>query len=199
MSYNFTINMIPLVIAAVISGALAVYTWINRKAAGATLFSLMMFILFEWGLSYIFELAGIDLKTKIFWEFMKFIGVVATPVAWLFFAFEYTGRKTWVNARNIVMLSIIPVVTLIILITNNTHHLFRTERSLGFESGFTILETVNGPWFWVHSAYTYLLIMVGLVILVRALLHWPPQYRGQMIWILLAVLTPLIANAVTNL
>jgi len=95
MPYNFTPNMIPLVIAAAISGALAVYTWVNRKTAGATIFSLMMFILFEWGLSYIFELAGKDLKTKIFWEFIKFIGVVATPVVWLLFAFEYTGRKAW--------------------------------------------------------------------------------------------------------
>ncbi len=197
MSYTFTSNMIPLVIAAIISGALAVYTWINRKAAGATIFSLMMFILFEWGTSYIFELAGVDLQTKIFWEFMKFIGVVATPVAWLFFAFEYTGRKTWVNVRNIAILSIIPLVTLIILLTNDTHHLFRAERSLAFENGFTVLKTINGPWFWLHSGYTYLLIMIGLVLIVRALLHWPPQYRGQMIWILLATLTPLIANIVT--
>lgn len=197
MSYTFTTNMIPLVIAAAISGALAVYTWINRKAAGATLFSLMMFILFEWGTSYIFELAGTDLQTKVFWEFMKFIGVVATPVAWLLFAFEYTGRKTWVNVRNIVVLSILPLATLIVLLTNDTHRLFRIERTLGFENGFTLLETVNGPWFWVHSGYTYLLIMIGLVMVIRTLLRWPPQYRGQMVWILLATLTPLIANIVT--
>jgi PAS domain-containing protein len=39
--------------------------------------------------------------------------------------------------------------------------------------------------------------MVGLVMVIRALLRWPPQYRGQMVWILLATLTPLIANAIT--
>jgi len=197
MLYNFTPNMIPLVIAAAISGVLAVYTWINRKTAGATLFSLMMYILFEWGASYIFELAGTDLKTKIFWEFIKFIGVVATPVVWLLFAFEYTGRKAWVNTRNVILLSILPLVTTIILLTNSTNNLFRANYALISENGFLALETTNGPWFWAHSAYTYLLIMIGLVLVVRTLLRWPPQYRGQMLWILLATLTPLIANAIT--
>ena len=51
MPYRFTFNMVPLVFAAVISGVLAVYTWKNRKTAGATPFSVMMFILFEWGIS----------------------------------------------------------------------------------------------------------------------------------------------------
>ena len=104
MSYHFTINMLPLAIAAAISGGLAWYTWQNRRASGATPFALMMFILFEWGISYILELASTDLKTKIFWEILKFAGVVSTPVAWLTFAFEYTGRKVWINARRLAML-----------------------------------------------------------------------------------------------
>jgi PAS domain S-box-containing protein len=189
--------MLPLVVAAAISGALAFYTWQNRKTAGATPFSVLMLILFEWEISYIFELAGTDIQTKIFWEGMKFAGVVATPVAWLVFAFEYTGRKAWINARRLAMLSIIPLTTMIILLTNNSHGLFRTKRELITEGGFLLLKTTDGIWFWVHAAYTYVLIMIGLVFIVRALLRWPAQYRGQMIWILLAALTPLIANAIT--
>ncbi len=197
MPYHFTLNMLPLVFAAATSGALAVYTWRNRKTAGATPFSVMMFILFEWGTSYILELAAVDIQTKIFWSIFKFGGVVATPVAWLTFAFEYTGRKIWINARRLAMLSILPLTTMIIIITNDAHGLFRTQWSLASEGGYLLLSTVNGPWFWVHAAYTYTLIMIGLVLIVRALLRWPAQYRGQMIWILLSTLTPLIANAIT--
>ncbi len=197
MSYHFTLNMIPLAISALISGVLALYTWRNRRMAGVLPFSVLMFILFEWGTCYIFELAGTDIQTKLFWETTKFIGVVATPVAWLIFAFEYTGRKTWVNARRLAMLSILPLTTMIIILTNGSHGLFRTSRELSFEGGFLLLRTTNGPWFWVHAAYTYLLIMIGLVLIVRALLRWPAQYRGQMMWILLSTLTPLIANVIT--
>ena len=197
MHYSFTINMLPLVIAAAISGLLAIYTWQNRKTAGATPFSLMLFILFEWGTSYILELAGTDISTKIFWEFFKFVGVIATPVAWLVFAFEYTGRKTWINPRRLALLSLIPLTSIIILATNKSHHLFRATWSLATQGGFFLLNATNGSWYWVHAAYTYTLIMIGLVLIIRALLRWPAQYRGQMIWILLSTLTPLIANIIT--
>jgi len=197
MSYHFTPNMIPLVVAALISGGLAAYTWPNRKTAGATPFFAMMFILFVWGTSYIFELAGTDIQTKIFWETWKFAGVVTAPVAWLVFAFEYTGRKAWINTRRLLALAIIPVISFFIILTNGWHGWFRASRTLSFEGGFLLLRTTDGPWFWVNASYTYVLMIVGLVLIIRALLRWPAQYRGQMIWILLASLTPLIANAIT--
>jgi PAS domain S-box-containing protein len=189
--------MLPLVITAAISGVLGLYTWRNRKTVGAPPLAVLMFILFEWGTVYIFELAGTNIQTKIAWEAVKFVGVVATPVAWMVFAFEYTGRKVWLNTRRLAMLSIIPLTTIIIIITNGSHKLFRARYELTTEGGFLLLKTVNGPWFWVHAAYTYILIMIGLVLIIRALLRWPAQYRGQMIWILLACLTPLIANVIT--
>jgi len=197
MPYRFTLNMLPLIFAAAISGALAIYTWRNRKTAGATPFSIMLFILFQWGASYIMELAATDIQTKIVWEIIKFVGVVFTPVAWMVFAFEYTGRKTWINHRRLAFLSIIPLTTIIILITNGSHGLFRASRSLANEGGFLLLDTTNGPWFWVHAAYTYALITIGLVLIIRALLRWPAQYRGQMLMILLATLAPVIANIIT--
>jgi len=197
MPYQFTLNMVPLIFAAAISGALAIYTWRNRKTAGATPFSILLFILFMWGISYILELAAMDMQSKTFWAIIKFVGVVATPVAWLTFAFEYTGRRAWINARRLAMLSIIPLTSIILLATNESHQLFWASKDLVVEGGFHLLVTTYGPWFWVHAAYTYTLIMVGLVLIIRALLRWPAQYRGQMIWILLSTLTPLIANAIT--
>ncbi|MFT3895453.1 MAG: histidine kinase N-terminal 7TM domain-containing protein [Anaerolineales bacterium] len=197
MQYRFTPNMLPLVAAAALSGALAWYTWRNRRTAGAISLSLLLFILFEWNVSYIIHLAATELTLKVFWLNISFIGVVATPVAWMTFAFEYTGRKVWINARRLALLSIIPLTTIIIIFTDKWHYLFRTSETLASEGGFLLLNTINGSWFWVHAAYTYTLIMIGLFLIVRALLRWPAQYRGQMIWILLATLTPLIANVIT--
>lgn len=197
MIYRFTPNMLPLAITALISGALALYTWRNRRTAGATPLSILMFILFQWTTSYIFQLAGLDLYTKIFWAKVMFLGVVTTPLAWLVFALEYTGRKTWVNKQRFALLSILPIITIIIIYTNSVHHLFWGSQSLSTQGGFLLLVTTNGQWFWFHAAYTYLLIMVGLFLIVRALLRWSAQYRGQMLLLLLSTLTPLIANVIT--
>ncbi|MEP7133348.1 MAG: histidine kinase N-terminal 7TM domain-containing protein [Chloroflexota bacterium] len=197
MSYHFTPNMLPLVIAALIAGILAWYTWQHRQSTGVRPFSLMMLILFEWVFSYILELAATDLDSKFFWTQLKFAGVIATPVVWLLFALEYTGRKAWTTRTRIILLSILPLVSMGMILTNDFHHLFWLGKSLASEGGFLLLSTIYGPWFWVHAAYTYTLIMIGLVLVIRALLRWPAQYRGQMLWILLATLAPLIANVLT--
>jgi PAS domain S-box-containing protein len=197
MRYNFTPNMLPLVITAVISCALAVYTWRNRKTAGALPISILMMVLFLWEVCYIFLLAGLDEPTKIFWSNLMFIWVIATPLIWLIFALEFTGRRAWLNRSRFILLSIFPLATILIVFTNEFHHLFWIKQWMFAEGGFLILGSINGPWFWIHTAYTYVLIAIGLFLIVRALLRWPRQYRGQMILILLATLTPLIANVVT--
>jgi len=160
-------------------------------------FSITMFVIFIWGFGYILELAGSRIETKYFWEFITFIGVTFTPVAWLVFAFEYTQRKAWATTRRLTLLSILPSLTLFFLLTNRFHGLFRHSYKIVFENGFHLLKVVNGPWFWVNTAYAYLLITVGLVMIIRALLRWPVQYRGQMFMILLATFAPLIANIMT--
>ena len=197
MAYQFTPNMILLFIAAAIAGALALYTWHNRRTPGALPFAALLLILFQWSLTYILQLAAADLHTKILWSNITFIGVAATPIAWLVFALEYTGRKAWIDMRRLVLLSIMPLITIAIIFTNESHGLFHSSQRLASEGGFVLLQTENGPWFWVHAAYTYALIMIGLILIIRALLRWPAAYRGQMIWILLATLTPLIANVIT--
>src|SRR5215510_1742150 len=151
MTYQFTPNMIPLAAAALISAALAWYTWRHRRTTGAVPFSWMMWILFQWGISYILQLAATDIQSKLFWADFMFIGVVATPVAWLAFALEYTGRKAWMTRTRLILLLILPLVTISIIFTNGAHKLFRASESLAHEGGFLLLKTTNGPWFWVHA------------------------------------------------
>src|SRR5512138_77852 len=112
MSYQFTLSMLPLALGALVSGAVALYTWQNRQAIGAGPFAIMMLMLYEWEICYIFQLAGTDLPTKLFWDKLMFVGVVSTPVAWLAFALEYTRRRPLVNVRRLALLCIFPILTL---------------------------------------------------------------------------------------
>lgn len=197
MAYHFTISMLPLFAAALISGGLAWYTWRHRRTQGATPFAVQMIILLQWEISYILQVAATDLPTKFLWDKITFLGVVAMPVAWLVFAVEYIGRKSWINARRLALLSIMPVITTIIIWTNPSHGLFWPDIGIVQEGSFLLIKTSNGPWFWVHAAYSYILIMIGLVMLIRALLQWPAQYRAQMSVVMFSILTPLIANILT--
>src|SRR5512138_707090 len=194
MSYYFTLGMLPLALGVLISLALALYTLRNRRAIGAVSFLIMMLMLIEWEICYILQLAGTNFTTKVFWDKWMFIGVALTPVAWLAFALEYTRRKAWLNTARLVVLSIVPVVTLALIATSNFHQIFWLKIAVSSEGGYLHLANVNGPGFWMHTVYSYILSVVGLVMIVQALLRWPPQYRGQMVWVLLATLLPFVAN-----
>jgi PAS domain S-box-containing protein len=197
MSLQAILYLLLLIISAMISGFLAWYTWRHRQTVGAKTFSLLMLILFQWSTSYILQITSTNLVTKTFWSQITFLGIVTTPVVWLLFALEYTGRKNWITRQRIVALFIVPLITTVIIWTNEYHNWFWTFRELRLVDDLVLMNSENGFWFWIHAAYSYILLLTGAVLIVRALLRWPAQYRGQMAWILFAVAAPWLANAIT--
>ena len=197
MSLQFTFYSIPLIIATTISGALVIYTWRHRRTPGATPFTIMMVALFEWGFIYILELASTDLTVKILLRSITFIGVLITPTSWFLFALEYTSSKSWITRRRLLMLSIMPLVTYIMILTNSSHGLFWATQKLATAGPFLVIDSINGAGFWVHAIYSYILLLVGAILIVRNIMRWPRQYRGQIIAVLFSVATPWLANAIT--
>jgi len=197
MSLQSIFYLSTLTIAAIISGSLAWYTWRNQQTMGAKPFSLLMLSIFYWSVTYILQLASPGIATKIFWEKVTFIAVVTTPVMWLIFALEYAGRKEWMSRPRTPLLFVVPFLTMIVIATNEAHHLFWFNQQFFRVSGLLLEQSDNGLWFWVHAAYSYVLILIGTVLIVRSLLRWPSHYRRQLPWMLLAIATPWLANAIT--
>ena len=127
MSWRFTPYIFPVVIAGVISAGLALYAWRRRLMAGVIPFSILMLAVAVWTLGYALELAGGDIPTKIFWLGIEYLGIVIVPVAWLALALQYTGRTKWLTPRILVLLSIEPLITLVLVWTNDIHHLVHVK------------------------------------------------------------------------
>lgn len=199
MPYSFSLYTFPLFFAASFSGFIAVYSWLQRQTKGAKPFALMMGLLFFWSTAYAMQVASLTLDAMMLWQDITFISVVLTPVAWLLFALEYTGQKALIDRYRLAFtLFIVPIVTTIVIWTNPWHQWFWVSREMVPEGGIFVINTVNGFWFWqVHAVYSYLAMFIGAVLVVRVLLRWPAQFRGQMIAVLLAVLAPWIANIIT--
>jgi PAS domain S-box-containing protein len=197
MSSQLILYLTILTASTGISLILAVYTWRRRQTTGAKLFSLMMLALFVWSLTYLIQILSPTLAAQAFWNKATYFGIVTTPIFWFLFSLEYTERKNWITRSRLVGLFIFPVITLLLIWTNAAHHLFWvTDGKLVQEGDILLRSAENGLWFWVHSLYSYFFILAGTVMVVRALLHWPSQYRGQMAWILLAVFAPWIFNII---
>jgi len=192
--WQYTPYVLPLLVAAAISAALALYAWRRRPAPGATPFALLMVAVAEWSLGNALELGSTDLLTKGFWTKIEFLGVTAVPVLWLAFALQHTGREKWLTTRNLVLLAIEPLVTLLLHWTNEVHGLIARDVRLDTSGSFPVLDLTYGAGFWVYIAYSYLLLLLGTFLLLQALIRSPRLYRGQAGAVLIAALAPWAGN-----
>jgi PAS domain S-box-containing protein len=186
--------VLPLLLAAAISASLALYAWQRRSTPAAVPFVWLLVAVAEWSVGYALELASADLSLKVFWARVQYFGIVAAPVTWFIFARQYARGGRPLARRYLLLAAIIPLATLILVWTNNAHHLIWTKTSLSTRGPFAVLEVTYGPWFWIHSAYSYGFMMFGTFLIFQSRLQSAPPYRGQAIALLLAALAPWLGN-----
>jgi PAS domain S-box-containing protein len=189
---NFDVML--LLLSFVFSALLAVYMWRRRPLRSATAASVLMMAVAVWSLGYTLELNSPDLATKIFWAKVEYFGIVSVPVAWLSFALHYTGRSEWVTVRNIVWLAVMPATILILVWTNEAHGLIWRDLWIDVSDGAEFLSSEHGTGFWIHSAYSYLILAFGTALLVRALFRARDLYRDQVLAVLGGAMAPWLGN-----
>jgi len=200
MHWQFIPYVLPVVASAVVSAALALAAWHRRPAPGATSFCLLMLAVAQWALGYALELASPDLPTTLFWDNISWLGAVSAPALWLAFALQYTGRARWLTRQSVVILVVEPLVTLLLVWTNQFHGLIESNIRLNPGSPFSALVVTYGVWYWINIAYSYLLLFLGALLigsLIQALIRSASLYRGQASALLIAVLAPWVGNALT--
>lgn len=195
MTWQYTPYIIPIVISTLISLAVTVLAWQRRHVPGATPLVFMMLSISEWLLFYILEVGSTTLAGNLFWANVTYIGIVAAPVCWLFFALEYTKPSKKITWRTAVPFLIEPAIILLVMITDNFHHLFRQEVMLNTSGPYAYLAIVRGPLFWVHVAYSYGLMAYGTYLLIRAYIYTSSLYRAQIGISVLGAFIPWIVNA----
>jgi len=195
MEFQFSIYIIPLIAASIISGWVAVYSWSRRSNTGTVALTLLAAAVSEWSLGYALEIAGADLPTKVFWGKIQYIGIVSVPLLWVGFAFHHANQARWLTLRTMVLMSIVPVATFILVLTTESHGLVWREISITKTGGFSALSVSYGYWFWINAIYAYVLLVIGTIIVIRSIGRSAGIYRSQAVLLLLAVLAPWIGNA----
>jgi PAS domain S-box-containing protein len=186
-----------LAVAAAETATLAAAVWLRyRKERGALPFVLLMIGVALWSAAYAVELSTPTLAGKLLAARIEYFGIVSVPVFFLIFVLAYTGRDSWLTLRNLILLAVVPLASLLLVWTNELHTLFYRSVSIATEQGIQHFEPVYGPWFWIHTAYSYLMLLMALILLTRSLIKFPQLYRGQAATLMIGVLAPVIGNIV---
>src|SRR5204863_4430723 len=117
-----------------------------------------------WSLSYAWELSGQDLATKMLALKVKYLGVVALPPTWIGFILELVGSGRGRVRRFVLPLSIVALSIFAVLWTNERHGLFWGPMVVEDIGDYVVLRG-RGAGFWVNIAYTYAVLVAGIVLL----------------------------------
>lgn len=135
---------------------------------------LVLFSLFFFGLSLL-----ITSDIRLIFHEMKFV-TFAFMAPWTVFIYlAFTGNADKLSLRNRLLLCVIPLITVILAMTNPLHHYFRADIFVVEYNNVTYVKASPSWWYWVYSVYSYLLYIIGILILATNYYKRPRMYRNQ--------------------
>lgn len=197
MVWQQTPYTLPLFITTLICFASAGFTYRQRQIPGASDLYKMLIGITLWAFFYALELQAVQLSTKLFMAKVEYMGIVYVPLGYLLFVLHYFGdiQKLKFPRQSISALFIIPSITLLLVWTNEFHHLIWTVTKLTYNEGRSFLAVEYGFWFWVNIGYAYLVLLASSYLLFRKTLTTQELYRGQIILLIAGSLFPWVGNA----
>ena len=187
MNGNFTIPLILLIISAVLITGLLIYVLrIKNKTALQRVFCLDLLCVFIICIGVILQALLYNIPA-IYFENFIYIGTCFLPVCILFTGKIFSSSKF--KFKTIYLLTcLIPLMSLITLWTNDYHHLFYKVYSTN------INECVYGIGLVIHNIYSYILLLVGIIYILRASSKTSGFFSRQSLLIILGMSIPIVTN-----
>ncbi len=195
MNNESLIYITPQVISLLISVIMVLYLYKKSSKQLIKLFILLMLNIGFWSLSSIIELTLKNNLLTILFGKLSYLSVTTLPVLILLFVLDYINKKELITKKNITLLLIIPLTSLLLIITNDYHNLFFSKETINqLLSGLTVSHFERGVMFWVFAIYSYLLIITATVLIIKKMMKSDYIYRKQSMLLLIGVLVPFIGN-----
>ena len=136
MSLQFTPYVFGYLAAGATSLGAALYVWRRRHARGAWPLFVALIAEVEWAWTGAAAMSHADLAGQFFYVKVSYAGIVTLPPASFAFALVYSGREQWLSRRMLITLITIPLITLLLLATNDAHGLMYKHVALETIAGF---------------------------------------------------------------
>lgn len=178
---------------------LAGYAWRHCDTAGAAAFAGFMVTLTIWLIAD--GISRLSTPEKFFfWIRLTFLGITSVPVFFFIFVLQRNGYDRWLTRGRVSALFIIPVLTQIFNWAVSLQPFFFVQtRPLLQGDLYWQNATAIGPWFWIHTFYSYTLLLVSLIIVVMMAIRSFRVYRMQAIALLTASAVPFAVNILYTL
>jgi PAS domain S-box-containing protein len=180
--------------SAIFTGLMTVLCYRRRSVTGALTLMWLMLALTWWSGAYAIETLNTTLGWHKFWSAVEYVSIATVPVLWMIFALQYSQQETAPTMRSLAWLWVVPIITNIMVWTNDWHRQVWPNIELVVLNGTTMMQVDHGLYFWIHAVYSYINIFTGIVIFIRQAAKEDRAYRSQASLTLIAAAILLLGN-----
>lgn len=179
-------------VSGVFNVFLGIYAFSKRsEIPGAGTFIVYTAALSIYCFGYAFELASDTLSEVKLWTTVEYIGMPFSAALGLMIVLNYLGRK--VSRLTAAVMFIIPSITLIMVATNDYHHLFYKSMYLVEGMPASLVKFEIGEWYIVHGVYTFSCMLAAVVLLGGRWRQTSNKYRLQLVTLICSQFIPMTA------
>ena len=183
-------------LTAVLGTPVGVLLWRRRATSPmAVPLALMMFGGSWWAVFQVLSWVLVEERLKLALLYLMFVGVCLLVAASFAYFVVLAGYGRVLTPRVIGALAVEPVLLMLFAVTDGWHGLFLGRTGYSADGAFLL---VPGPVYWTHIAYTYVLMLVGVVLTVRAASHAVPGQRWVYAAALVGTTIPVAGNVAFN-
>ncbi|MFB6106902.1 MAG: histidine kinase N-terminal 7TM domain-containing protein [Halobacteriaceae archaeon] len=199
MAWSPTPYSLAAFVAVAIALSLAVVTWRHRTEPAARTFGALVVAIGAWAAVYGVQLGFGSPAEQLLWQAVTFSVASTVPPLWLGFALRYAGRDGWLTRPWLAAFALEPLGVTAVSLTNPRHHLMWTGASFGADPSVPVAVFSFGPGYYVHVAYAYLGVAVGVGLVASVAVRAATLHRTQAAVIIAGVLPPFAAHVAYTL
>ena len=185
---NTTLILLMIAIVADISLLIIILKSVNKKQI-RKVFTYNLICLMICTIGQILQILFADKIgiEPVYFDYIVYIGTCFLPISVFFTGLVFANTKIKYKKKYL-LLFIVPIISLLVLWTNDYHHLFYEQYSTN------IAKTVYGPYMTIHNIYSYILLAIGILYMLRFSIKNSGFFSKQSILIVLGISVPVVVN-----
>jgi PAS domain S-box-containing protein len=167
------------------------FPWRDLNRRASLIGSILLIVAALWILTHSLEIGTPAASIKAYLMGLQLAWGLIALTLWLLYIIHYVASKKWQTSRIYPWFSIVPLLAILAVITNDFHGLIWTAPGLNSQNPYLPLEPAYGPAYWICMAYMSALIAFGSVLILNRVVR-RNNFRTWEPWTLIfAVLIPI--------
>jgi signal transduction histidine kinase len=181
--YAYTPEIWPSVFTVLLLIALAAYSWRRGSVPGAVPFAISCLLAMPMALSLLMGYLAVNAETRLFWGRFDDIWWLPSTTAITCFILEYAWPGHWLTRRNLFLLSIVPVLSIPLILIDDFYQEIPVNPVLLGMEGISF-----GAGGGIPFLYSFILFLINMVVFTWLFIR-SPQYRIPVILMVIGQIT----------